>query len=75
LLAQSAYSSNFSPLTLASHRIVAAQYSQKRDLRHLKALVLTVTVLVFSSTLSLTKWEAHITSWAQQAQGDDREKP
>jgi hypothetical protein len=48
------------------------QYSQPRDLRHLKALAWMVTALVCSSQLSLPLWEAYVPSRAQQAQSTER---
>lgn len=48
------------------------QYSQRRDLRHLKALAWMVTALVCSGKLSLPEWEAYVPSRARQAQSTER---
>jgi hypothetical protein len=48
------------------------QYSDRRDLRHLKALVWMVMALVCSGRLSLPAWEAYGPSRARQAQSTER---
>jgi hypothetical protein len=49
-----------------------SQYSQYRDLRHLKTLAWMVCALVGSQKLSLPEWESYVQSKAQKAQSYER---
>lgn len=48
------------------------QYSQYRDLRHIKALSWMVSALIFSGELSPPAWESYVVSRAHQAQSFER---
>ena len=48
------------------------QYSQSKDLRHLKTLAWMVNALICSGQLSLSAWEPYVTSRAQKAQSVER---
>jgi hypothetical protein len=48
------------------------QWSQARDVRHLKALAWMVCGLIGSGQLSLSAWEPYVTSPATQAQSFER---
>ena len=43
------------------------QYSNYRDLRHLKTLAWMVSALISSGQLSLSAWEPYVSSRAQRA--------
>lgn len=45
----------------------ASQYSQYRDLRHLKALAWMINALICSSKINLSEWESYVTSRATKA--------
>ena len=44
------------------------QYSQYKDLRHLKALAWMINALICSGTINLSEWESYVPSRAEQAQ-------
>ncbi|MEM9273550.1 MAG: transposase [Cyanobacteria bacterium P01_F01_bin.143] len=48
------------------------QYSQYKDLRHLKALAWMINALICGGTINLSEWESHILSRAEQAQSTER---
>lgn len=49
-----------------------SQYSQYRDLRHLKALAWMINALICSSKINLSEWESYVTSRATKAQSVER---
>jgi hypothetical protein len=48
------------------------QYSNYKDLRHLKALAWMINGLICSGQLSLSAWESYVQSDAMQAQSYER---
>ena len=49
-----------------------SQYSQYKDLRHLKALAWMINALICSSKINLSEWESYVVSRANQAQSIER---
>ena len=52
--------------------ILLGQYSQYKDLRHLKALAWMINALICSGTINLSEWESYVISCAEQAQSYER---